>query len=94
MLPVTDSIKWERVTDKVRFFSVVENMGRSRKVNGFVDWCLGDTGKCCNWWMNSALGIGLLKPQPLRTLEEIRADTLAPEKETEGLLGEIIGAKA
>src|SRR5881296_2838117 len=31
------------------------------------------------------------KPQPLRTLEEIRADILALEKETEGLIGEIIG---
>ena len=31
------------------------------------------------------------KLQPLRTLEEIRADILAVEKETEGLLGEIIG---
>lgn len=31
------------------------------------------------------------KPQPLRTLEEIRADILALEKETEGLLGEIVG---
>jgi len=31
------------------------------------------------------------KPQPLRTLVEIRADILALEKETEGLLGEIIG---
>ena len=31
------------------------------------------------------------KPQPLRTLEEIRADILALEQETEGLLGEIIG---
>ena len=31
------------------------------------------------------------KPQPLRTLEEIRADILALEKETDGLLGEIIG---
>jgi type I restriction enzyme M protein len=31
------------------------------------------------------------KPQPLRTLEEIRADILALEKETEGLLFEIIG---
>jgi type I restriction enzyme M protein len=33
------------------------------------------------------------KPQPLRPLDEIRADILALEKETEGLLGEIIGAK-
>ncbi len=33
------------------------------------------------------------KPQPLRTLEEIRADLLALEKETEGLLGEIMGGK-
>jgi len=31
------------------------------------------------------------KPQPLRTLEEIRADILALENETEGLLGEIVG---
>ena len=31
------------------------------------------------------------KPQPLRTLEDIRADILAIEKEAEGLLGEIIG---
>jgi type I restriction enzyme M protein len=31
------------------------------------------------------------KPQPLRTLDEIRADILALEKETEGLLGEILG---
>ena len=31
------------------------------------------------------------KPQPLRTLDAIRADILALEKETEGLLGEIIG---
>jgi type I restriction enzyme M protein len=31
------------------------------------------------------------KPQPLRTLDEIRADILALEKETEGLLGDIIG---
>lgn len=31
------------------------------------------------------------KPQPLRTLEEIRADTLALEAETEGLLEGILG---
>ena len=31
------------------------------------------------------------KPQPLRTLAEIRADILALEQETEGLLSEIIG---
>lgn len=31
------------------------------------------------------------KPQPLRSLEEIRADILALEQETEGLLAEIIG---
>jgi type I restriction enzyme M protein len=32
------------------------------------------------------------KPQPLRELHEIRADILALEKETEGLLEEIVGA--
>ena len=31
------------------------------------------------------------KPQPLRTLDEIRADILALERETDGLLAEIIG---
>jgi type I restriction enzyme M protein len=31
------------------------------------------------------------KPQPLRTLEEIRTDIIALEKETEGLLSEIMG---
>ena len=31
------------------------------------------------------------KPKPMRTLEEIRADILALEKETEGLLVEIMG---
>ena len=31
------------------------------------------------------------KPQPMRALEEIRADILALEKETEGLLDEILG---
>ena len=31
------------------------------------------------------------KPKPMRTLEEIRADILALEEETEGLLGEIVG---
>jgi len=34
------------------------------------------------------------KPKPMRSLEEIRADILALEQETEGLLGEIIGSKA
>ena len=31
------------------------------------------------------------KPKPMRSLEEIRADILALEKETQGLLGEIVG---
>ena len=34
------------------------------------------------------------KPQPIRTLEEIRADIHALERESEGLLGEIIGGDA
>lgn len=33
------------------------------------------------------------EPQPLRTLEEIRANILALEEETEWLLGVIIGSK-
>ncbi len=32
------------------------------------------------------------KPQPLRSLAEIRADILALEQEAEGLFGEIVGA--
>ena len=51
------------------------------------------------WYVPDSVKIGyeisftryFYKPQPLRTLEEIRADILALEKETEGLLGEIIG---
>ena len=31
-------------------------------------------------------------PQPLRSLDEIRADILALERDTEGLLAEIVGA--
>ena len=34
------------------------------------------------------------EPMPLRPLEEIRADILALERETEGLLGEIMGGLA
>ena len=37
---------------------------------------------------------GICKPQLMRSLEEIRADILALEQETEGLLGEIIGEAA
>ncbi len=33
------------------------------------------------------------KPKPMRSLQEIRADILALKKETEGLLGEIIGRR-
>ena len=33
------------------------------------------------------------KPQPMRSLEEIRADILAVEQETEGLLDEILGGE-
>jgi type I restriction enzyme M protein len=51
------------------------------------------------WFDESATRIGyeisfnryFYKPQPLRTLEEIRADILAVERETEGLLARIIG---
>jgi type I restriction enzyme M protein len=51
------------------------------------------------WYVEDSVNTGyevsftryFYKPPPLRTLEEIRADILALEKETEGLLGEIIG---
>ena len=54
------------------------------------------------WYRPDSLTVGyevsftryFYKPQPMRTLEEIRADILALEKETEGLLGEIIGGGA
>ena len=35
-----------------------------------------------------------LKSQPMRSLEEIRADILALEQETRGLLGEVVGEAA
>jgi type I restriction enzyme M protein len=51
------------------------------------------------WYVPDSVKIGyeisftryFYQPKPLRTLEEIRADILALERETEGLLGEIIG---
>jgi len=54
------------------------------------------------WFDDEATKIGyeisfnryFYKPQPLRSLEEIRADILALESETEGLLAEIVGGKA
>ena len=53
------------------------------------------------WIDNAATKIGyeifftrfFHKPQPLRTLEEIKADIYALEAETEGLLEQIVGAK-
>ncbi|MHB8319158.1 MAG: type I restriction-modification system subunit M [Acidimicrobiales bacterium] len=52
------------------------------------------------WYTPASVKIGyeisftrhFYKPQPLRTLEEIRADILALERETEGLLEEIVGS--
>ena len=51
------------------------------------------------WYVKDKVKIGyeisftryFYKPRPLRTLEEIRADILAVQKETEGLLDKIIG---
>ena len=51
------------------------------------------------WFDQSSVKIGyeisftryFYKPQPLRSLEEIRADIFALEQETEGLLSEIVG---
>jgi type I restriction enzyme M protein len=51
------------------------------------------------WFVESSIKVGyeinfsryFYKPQPLRSLKEIRADILALEKETEGLLTEIVG---
>jgi type I restriction enzyme M protein len=51
------------------------------------------------WYVADSVKIGyevsftryFYKPKPMRTLEEIRADILALESETEGLLSEIIG---
>jgi len=40
--------------------------------------------------MQTTIARYFYKPQPLRTLEQIRADILALEKETEGLLDEIV----
>ena len=53
------------------------------------------------WYVPDSVKIGyeisftrhFYKPQPLRPLEEIRADILALERETEGLLEEIVGER-
>ena len=52
------------------------------------------------WYVPSSVKIGyeisftryFYKPQPLRSLEEIRADILALEQETQGSLAEIVGS--
>lgn len=54
------------------------------------------------WYVPDSVKIGyeisftryFYKPQPLRSLEDIRADILALEQETEGLLDEIVGGGA
>ena len=54
------------------------------------------------WYVPSSVKTGyqisftryFYKPQPLRPLEDIRTDILALERETEGLLSEIVGGKA
>ncbi len=54
------------------------------------------------WYLPDSVKIGyevsftryFYTPQPLRSLEEIRADILALEQETEGLLDEIVGGAA
>jgi len=54
------------------------------------------------WYLADKVKIGyeisftryFYKPQPMRSLEEIRADILALDQETEGLLGEIVGESA
>ena len=51
------------------------------------------------WFVASSVKIGyeisftryFYKPQPLRSLDEIRAEILALEQETDGLLSEIVG---
>ena len=53
------------------------------------------------WYQADSVKIGyeisftryFYKPKPMRTLEDIRADILALEKETDGLLGEILGER-
>ena len=53
------------------------------------------------WYVPDSVKVGyeisftrhFYKPQPLRPLEEIRADILALERETEGLLAEIVGGE-
>ena len=54
------------------------------------------------WYQSDSVKVGyeisftryFYKPGPMRTLAEIRADILALERETEGLLGEILGGAA
>jgi type I restriction enzyme M protein len=60
------------------------------------------TGQAGAWYVPDSVKTGyeisftryFYQPQPLRTLEEIRADILALEKETEGLLDTIVGDRS
>jgi len=60
------------------------------------------TGQAGAWYLPDSVKTGyeisftryFYQPQPLRTLEEIRADILALERETEGLLDTIVGDRS
>ena len=66
---------------------------------------LSSAARCCPyspdaWYVPDSVKTGyeisftrhFYKPQPLRPLEDIRADILALDRETEGLLAEIMGS--
>ena len=61
----------------VRFYPMCPTPGSTRTVN--------------QGWVRDLLYAPFYKPQPPGMLEEIRADILALEAQSEGLLGEILG---
>ena len=64
-------------------------VGQPANPDGF----LVRAGKHQDWLRDQSYPVLLLAIAPLRPLEEIRADILAVERETEGLLSEIVGER-
>ncbi len=77
-------------SNKFRYWKRVALMFLKREVLPHAPdaWCVGTNVKI---GYEISFTRYFYKPQPMRTLDEIRADILALEKETDGLLSEIMG---
>ena len=74
-------------------YSVVTSIDSvSSPPGGSTDLFDDIAGRVPEWPVFGWRGPASASPSPMRTLEEIRAEILALEQETEGFLEEIVGA--